>query len=94
MHPVFVHLPDAPRTTPPDARSRPRRRATALHPVEVIDIPAPPAPRAPDLIKAGATQTAKLAFDDALRNLDAAAAEVAASGGARAVDERACRRST
>jgi hypothetical protein len=81
VHPVFVHLPDAPED---DAARRAFTTAATrygLHPVEVIDIPGPPAPRAPALIKTGATHTAKLAFDDALRDLDAAAAEVAASGG-------------
>lgn len=81
MHPLFVHLPDAPED---DAARRAFTTAATrygLHPVEVIDIPAPPAPHAPDLLKIGVINTLKLAFVDALRNLDAAAAEVAQSGG-------------
>ena len=81
VHPVFVHLPDAPEHDAPRRAFTTSATRYGLHPVEVIDIPAPPAPRAPALLKTGAAQTAKLAFDDALRDLDAAAAEVAASGG-------------
>ena len=48
----------------------------------MVDVPAPPAPRAPDLLKTGIINTQKIAFGEALRDLDAAAAEVAATGGA------------
>ena len=82
VHPVYVHLPDAPEE---DVLRRAFTAAAArykLRPVEVVDIPTPPAPRAPDLLKIGIINTQKIAFGEALRDLDAAAAEVAATGGA------------
>jgi hypothetical protein len=81
VHPLFVHLPDAAENDA--ARTAFTAAATryGLHPVEVIDIPAPPEPRAPDLLKIAVINTMKLAFTDALRDLDAAVAEVTASGG-------------
>jgi hypothetical protein len=82
VHPIYVHLPDAPED---DAFRRAFTAAAErykLRPVEVVDVPAPPAPRAPDLLKIGAINVQKVAFADALRDLDAAAAEVAATGGA------------
>jgi hypothetical protein len=82
VHPLYVHLPNAPED---DAFRRAFTAAAArykLRPVEVVDVPAPPEPRAPDLIKIGVINTLKLSFADALRDLDAAAAEAAATGGA------------
>src|SRR6476469_7954304 len=82
VHPLYVHLPDAPEE---DALRRAFTAAAArykLHPVEVVDVPAPAAPRAPDLLKTGILNTTKIAFAEALRDLDAAAAEVASTGGA------------
>jgi hypothetical protein len=82
VHPLYVHLPDAPEE---DALRRTFTASAArykLRPVEVVDIPAPPAPRAPELLKTGVASTQKIAFADALRDLDAAAVEVAATGGA------------
>jgi hypothetical protein len=82
VHPIYVHLPDAPEE---DALRRAFTAAAArykLHPVEVVDVPAPTAPRAPDLLKTGILNTTKIAFGEALRDLDAAAGEVASTGGA------------
>jgi len=82
VHPLYVHLPDAPED---DALRRAFTAAAAryrLHPVEVVDVPAPAAPRAPDLLRAGVLDTQKIAFGEALHDLDAAAAEVATTGGA------------
>ena len=79
VHPIYVHLPDAPEE---DALRRAFTAAAArykLHPVEVVDVPAPAAPRAPDLLKTGILNTTKIAFAEALRDLDAAAAEVAST---------------
>jgi hypothetical protein len=81
VHPLYVHLPDAPEE---DALRRAFTAAAArykLRPVEVVDVAAPPAPRAPELLKTGVMNTQKIAFAEALRDLDAAAAEVAATGG-------------
>src|SRR3954471_3262053 len=82
VHPLYVHLPDAPDE---DALRRSFTAAAArykLHPVEVVDVPAPPPPRAPDLLRSGIIDTQKIAFGEALHDLDAAAAEVATTGGA------------
>ena len=82
VHPLWVHLPDAPED---DALRRVFTAAAArykLRPVEVVDIPAPAAPRAPDLLKSGILNTTKIAFGEALHDLDAAAAEAATTGGA------------
>ena len=91
VHPLYVHLPDAPEE---DALRRAFTAAAArykLHPVEVVDVPAPPAPRAPELLKTGIINAQKIAFGEALRDLDAAAAEVGDHGRRRAVDRRAGR---
>src|SRR5262245_61156580 len=82
VHPLYVHLPDAPEE---DALRRAFTAAVGrykLGPVEVVDVPAPAAPRAPDLLKTGIINTQKIAFGEARHDLDAAAAEVAATGGA------------
>jgi hypothetical protein len=82
VHPIFVHLPDAPEN---DA-ARERFTAAATHynlrPVEVVDVPAPAAPRAPDDVRFGILNAQKLAFAEAEHDLDIAAAEVATTGGA------------
>ena len=91
VHPLYVHLPDAPED---DALRRAFTAAAGryrLHPVEVVDVPAPPAPRAPELLRAGVLNTQKIAFGEALHDLDAAAAEVVDDGRRRAVDRRAVR---
>src|SRR5262245_19090005 len=82
VHPLYVHLPDAPED---DALRRAFTAAAQrykLHPVEVVDVLAPAPPRAPDLLKAGIINTQKIAFGEALHDLDAAVAEVATTGGA------------
>jgi hypothetical protein len=82
VHPLYVHLPEAPEE---DALRRAFTAAVGrykLGPVEVVDVPAPAAPRAPDLLKTGIINTQKIAFGEALHDLDAAAAEVSSTGGA------------
>src|SRR4051812_14333025 len=82
VHPIYAQLPDAAEN---DAMRREFTLAAAhyrLQPVEVIDVPGPPPSRAGDEIKAGAGRTLKLAFAEALKDLDAAAAEVNTTGGA------------
>src|SRR5215831_15066261 len=82
VHPIFAHLPDAPEND--RARQDFTSSATRYHlaPVEVVDVPAPPPPNGPHEARLGILNVQKLAFAEALRNLDAAAAEVAATGGA------------
>jgi hypothetical protein len=82
VHPIFAHLPDAPE----DDRARQDFTAAATHynlrPVEVVDVPAPPAPHGPDEARLGILNAQKMAFTEAKRDLDAAATEAAATGGA------------
>ena len=82
VHPIYAHLPDAPEND--SARQLFTAAATRynLRPVEVVDVPAPPAPHAPDDVRMGILNTQKLAFSEAVHDLDAAAAEVATTGGA------------
>ncbi len=82
VHPIFAHLPDAPEND----RARQDFTAAATHynlrPVEVVDVPAPPPPHGPDDARIGILNAQKQAFGEALKSLDAAAKEVAATGGA------------
>lgn len=81
VHPIYVHLPDAPEH---DAVRRAFTEAAErykLRPVEVVDVPAPPPPRAPDLLKLGILHAQALSFDEAQRELDSAANEVTRTGG-------------
>jgi hypothetical protein len=82
VHPIYAQLPDL-------AENEVTRRAFAaaatrykLSPLEVIDIPAPPPFKAPQTLRTTIVKVVKLSFDEALPELDAAAAEVAESGGA------------
>ncbi|MES1165522.1 MAG: hypothetical protein ABUR63_07190 [Verrucomicrobiota bacterium] len=82
VHPIFAHLPDAPE----DDRARQDFTSAATHynlrPVEVVDVPAPPPPHGPDDARLGILNAQKMAFTEAKRDLDAAATEAAATGGA------------
>lgn len=82
VHPIYAKLPDLAE----DDFTRRAFSAAAtrykLFPLEVIDVPAPPEPKAPALATAGIAKTLKLAFDDALPDLDGAIAELETSGGA------------
>jgi hypothetical protein len=83
VHPIFAQLPE-------QAENDVTRKAFAaaavrykLQPLEVIDVPAPPPPRTTtETLKLSIVKTIKLSFDEAQAELDAAAAEVAATGGA------------
>lgn len=81
VHPIFAHLPDAPENDA--ARQMFTAAATRynLRPVEVVDVAAPAAPRAPNDTRMGILDAQKLAFGEAQHALDAAAAEVATTGG-------------
>jgi hypothetical protein len=52
-----------------------------LGPVEGMDIPGPPAPRAPELLKIAAAASDKRKFDEAAQALEPAIAEVMSGGG-------------
>lgn len=88
VHPIYVHLPDAPEG---DALQRAFTAAAVrrgLRPVELVDVAATPEPRAPDLLRIAAIKLQKLAFTDALADLNAAAAEVEKTGGAGLTTEQ------
>ena len=82
VHPIYAHQPD----TPEDNAAKRAFAAAAvrykLGGVEVVDVPAPPPPRAPEMARTGVLNAQKIAFGEALRDLDAAASEAVASGGA------------
>ncbi len=82
VHPIYAHLPDAPEND--SARQLFTAAATRynLRPVEVVDVPAPAEPHAPDDVRMGILNAQKLAFSEAQHDLDAAAAEIATTGGA------------
>jgi hypothetical protein len=82
VHPIFAHLPDAPENDVGRTRFTAAATRYNLRPVEVVDVPAPPEPRAPNETRMGILNAQKVAFTEALRDLDAAAAEVATTGGA------------
>ncbi len=82
VHPIYAKLPDL---AEDEFTRRAFTAATArykLAPLEIIDVPAPPAPKAPALVKSAIAKTLKLSFDDALPDFDAALAELETSGGA------------
>ncbi|HVR00732.1 MAG TPA: hypothetical protein VMT47_01245 [Polyangia bacterium] len=82
VHPIYSNLPDL---AEDDFTRRAFAAATArykLAPLEIIDVPAAPAPRAPVLLKSAVTKTLKLAFDEALAELEGVIAELDATGGA------------
>ncbi len=82
VHPIYAHLPDAPENDTARQLFTAAASRYNLRPVEVVDVPAPAAPQAPDNVRMGILNTQKLAFSEALHDLDAAAAEVATTGGA------------
>jgi hypothetical protein len=81
VHPIYAKLPDL---AEDDFTRRAFTAATTrykLAPLEIIDVPAPPAPQAPARLKTAIASALKLAFDAALPDLDAAIAEVETTGG-------------
>jgi hypothetical protein len=82
VHPIYAHLPDAPENDSARQLFTAAASRYNLRPVEVVDVPAPAAPHAPDNVRMGILNTQKLAFSEAQHDLDAAAAEVATTGGA------------
>jgi hypothetical protein len=82
VHPLYAEMPGS--TMNPEAKRLFSAAAGryGLGPVEVMDIAAPPAPRAPELLKVAAAANEKLKFAEAEAALDAAVAEVMTSGGA------------
>jgi hypothetical protein len=81
VYPVYAEMPGSNRNEP--ARKLFAGAATheGLGPVETIGIAAPPAARAPELLKTGMAAAEKLKFAEAESALDAAVAEVLSGGG-------------
>ncbi len=82
VHPIFAHLPDAPENDVGRTRFTAAATHYNLRPVEVVDVSAPAEPHAPNDTRMGILNAQKLTFGEAQHDLDAAAAEVATTGGA------------
>ena len=82
LHPIFAAIPDLPQGDEAHARFVAAAKRFRLGPVEVMDVPASPAPRAPALLKLGRTAVEEKKFGEAEAALDEAAADVNARGGA------------
>lgn len=81
VHPIYAQMPEAPQN---DVALRELTHAAdryKLRPVEVVDIELPEPPKTAAALKVGIQLVKKLAFADALKQLDAVAGEIAATGG-------------
>lgn len=81
VHPVYAELPGSTRNAEAKRAFSEAVARYRLGPVETIDIAAPPAPRAPELLKLALVAVEKRKFPDAEASLGPAVAEVMASGG-------------
>ncbi len=82
LHPIFAAMPDLPQGDEAHKRFVGAAQRYGLGPVEVMDVPGPPLPRAPDLLRVGRTAVEQRRFDEAEKALDEAVADANASGGA------------
>ncbi len=82
VHPIYAQLPDLPENEVTKRSFAAAAQRYKLSPLEVIDIPPAAAPKAREKLNDAIPKVLKLAFDEALPELEAAAAEVAATGGA------------
>jgi len=82
VHPLYAEMPGSTRNAEAKALFSAAVARRGLGPVEVMDIAAPPAPRAPELVKVAAAATEKLKWAEAQAAVDAAVAEVMGGGGA------------
>jgi hypothetical protein len=81
VHPLYAELPGSTRNAEAKRLFSETVARYRLGPVEGMDIPGPPAPRAPELLKVAAMASEKRKFDEATQALEPAIAEVMASGG-------------
>jgi len=81
VHPLYAEMPGSTRNV--EARRTFSETVARYHlgPVEGMDIPGPPAPRAPELLKIAAIASEKRKFDEAEQALEPAVAEVMSGGG-------------
>ena len=82
VHPIYAHMPDSPRNEIAQRQFTRAANRYQLRPVEVIDIEPPPPPQTASAVKAGVQLVQKLSFDEARKQLDAAAEQAAKTGGA------------
>jgi hypothetical protein len=82
VHPIYAQLPDLPEGEVTRKSFAAAAARYKLAPLEVIDIPAAPSPKAPGTLKLTIARVLKLDFAGALPELDADVAEVEATGGA------------
>jgi hypothetical protein len=82
VHPIYAQLPDLPENEVTKRAFSAAATRYKLSPLEVIDVPAPAAPRAPGALKDAIAKTMKVEFDQALPALEDIATEVEAKGGA------------
>jgi hypothetical protein len=81
VHPIYAQLPDLPENEVTKRAFAAAATRYKLSPLEVIDVPAAPPPKAPAALKEAIAKTLKVAFDEALPALEAVATEVEATGG-------------
>jgi hypothetical protein len=81
LHPIFAAFPDLPQGDEAHKRFAAAAQRFRLGPVEVMDVPGLPAPRAPALLRVGRTAVEQKKFGEAEAALDEAAADVNATGG-------------
>jgi len=82
LYPIYAHLPGSMQNDEAQRLFSEVARRYRLGPVEVMDVPAPPEPRAPALLATARPLVEHLKFAEAEVALDQAVAEVTSSGGA------------
>jgi hypothetical protein len=80
LYPIYAHMPGSMQNDEAQRLFSEVARRYHLGPVEVMDIPAPPEPRAPALLAAARPLLEKVSFTEAETGLDQAVAEVIAGG--------------
>ena len=81
VHPLYADLPGSTRNAEAKRAFAEAVARYRLGPVEGMDMPGPPAPRAPELLRVGAAAVEKRKFAEAEAALEPAVAEVLSSGG-------------
>ena len=81
-HPIFGAIPDLPQSDEVHRRFAAAVARQRLGPVEVMDVPGPPAPKARGLLLGGKAAVQKQRFEEAEKALTLAASEVSETGAA------------
>src|SRR3954452_4202021 len=82
LYPIYAHLPGSMHNDEAQRLFSEAARRYRLGPVEVMDIPAPPAPRAAEVLAQVRPLLERVSFDEAGKAVDQAVAEVTATGAA------------